>query len=213
MTTFRKLPTHRPTRSAATWRSAGQREAAGQQGVTCIVGRARRACKRPGAGTVAGARATTVTAARLDRLPELEDRKVHGDHEAADQRRPRTTMIIGSSRLDSAPRHRRPRVRRSRQPCPAWRRATRIPRRSASSAAPCSGTALVLVMALVRLVPVLTSVWIFLVPAAIHVVAGRAAHRIERLHQRHARGEHRGQGARPARDRRLFDDRGRTPAA
>ena len=47
----------------------------------------------------------------------------------------------------------------------------------------------------------------------VDVVARRAADRVERLDQRHAGGEHRRQRARPARDRRLLEDRRRTPGS
>ena len=74
------------------------------------------------------------------------------------------------------------------------------------------GNTSVFCIATVRLVPVQTSLWIFLVADEVDVVARGAAHRVERLDQRHAGGEHGGQRARPARDRRLADQRRRRPA-
>jgi hypothetical protein len=67
------------------------------------------------------------------------------------------------------------------------------------------GNTVVFCMATVRLVPVDFGLDL-LGGHLVDVVAGCAADRIQRFDQRHAGGEHRGQRARPARDRRLADD-------
>jgi hypothetical protein len=53
--------------------------------------------------------------------------------------------------------------------------------------------------------PVETSFWICSVASTIDGIARSAAHRVQRFDQRHARGKHGGQGARPARDDGLVD--------